>query len=181
MTWYSTARPAEPQASPIIGAIRWLRQRSDLATTALIVLVATAGLFTPSTSAALVGLSLSVTMGMYGLFNWGLSVKAMLDSKFPNVERIRQFVAIAPERYVEGTLPPPDGWPQSGEVVFDHVSMRYSEDGPTVLDDLSFSIRSGERIGIVGYLHRSCFCVWSHFSVRHGSCQAHWGRQIEPD
>lgn len=132
------------------GSIRWLRQRSDLATSALILCVATTGLFAPASASALVGLSLSVTTGMYGLFNWGLSVKAMLDSQFPNVERIRQFVSIAPERYTEDTETPPPGWPKDGSCVFEHVSMRYKSDGPNVLDDLSFSIGSGERIGIVG-------------------------------
>ncbi len=37
-----------------------------------------------------------------------------------------------------------------GEVKFDHVSFRYKPDGMEVLNDISFSIKAGEIIGIVG-------------------------------
>ena len=38
----------------------------------------------------------------------------------------------------------------AGEIVFDNVSFRYRADGPEVLRELSFRIRPGSRIGIVG-------------------------------
>lgn len=38
----------------------------------------------------------------------------------------------------------------SGGVEFDHVSFRYTEDGPVILDDLSFKIKPGEYVAIVG-------------------------------
>ncbi|PEE41539.1 ABC transporter ATP-binding protein [Bacillus pseudomycoides] len=38
----------------------------------------------------------------------------------------------------------------SGEIVFDQVSFRYNTDEKDVLHDLSFSIRSGEKIALVG-------------------------------
>ena len=38
----------------------------------------------------------------------------------------------------------------NGNVALDHVSFRYSEDGPYILDDLSLKIRSGEYVAVVG-------------------------------
>lgn len=38
----------------------------------------------------------------------------------------------------------------SGGVEFDHVSFRYTEDSPVILDDLSFKIKPGEYVAIVG-------------------------------
>jgi len=38
----------------------------------------------------------------------------------------------------------------SGGVEFDHITFRYTEDGPVILDDLSFKIKSGEYVAIVG-------------------------------
>lgn len=38
----------------------------------------------------------------------------------------------------------------SGGVEFDHVSFRYTKDGPVILDDLSFKIKPGEYVAIVG-------------------------------
>ena len=52
---------------------------------------------------------------------------------------------------------PPDNGPTSaaaveltGEIHFDRVSFRYSEDGPLILDELSFEARPGEFVAIVG-------------------------------
>ena len=38
----------------------------------------------------------------------------------------------------------------SGEIQFDHVSFRYFEDGPLILNDVSLHVRPGEFIAIVG-------------------------------
>ncbi|KAL0950660.1 hypothetical protein HGRIS_007446 [Hohenbuehelia grisea] len=45
---------------------------------------------------------------------------------------------------------PPAYWPASGDLVVENLSARYSSDGPNVLHNLSFRIKSGERIGVVG-------------------------------
>jgi NHLM bacteriocin system ABC transporter ATP-binding protein len=38
----------------------------------------------------------------------------------------------------------------SGQIAFSHVSFRYGEDGPLVLQDVTFSVRPGEFLAIVG-------------------------------
>ncbi len=38
----------------------------------------------------------------------------------------------------------------SGKIELTHVSFRYEDDGPTILDDISLSIQRGEYVGIVG-------------------------------
>ena len=45
----------------------------------------------------------------------------------------------------KGISPPVDGWIQ-----FENVSFRYGADGPLILDGVSFSVDSGENIGVVG-------------------------------
>ncbi|KQV16110.1 peptidase C39 [Rhizobium sp. Root1203] len=50
-----------------------------------------------------------------------------------------------PRPSVAVSLPPP-----RGAIAFKHVNFRYSPDGPEVLKDISFGIRPGEVIGIVG-------------------------------
>ena len=46
--------------------------------------------------------------------------------------------------------PQPVPLPFSDSITFDHVSFRYSKDGPWILDGLGMTIRKGARIGIVG-------------------------------
>ena len=43
---------------------------------------------------------------------------------------------------------PPAYWPSSGELRVEGLSARYSLEGPKVLQDVSFHIRAGERVGI---------------------------------
>ena len=46
--------------------------------------------------------------------------------------------------------PTPDQWPLQGEVRFEDVALRYRPEMPLVLKGLTFTIRPGEKIGIVG-------------------------------
>ncbi len=45
---------------------------------------------------------------------------------------------------------PPEDWPSKGEICLEDVSFRYASDLPLVLNNLSFSVRPSEKIGIVG-------------------------------
>ena len=48
------------------------------------------------------------------------------------------------------TDPSKEAWPIKGEVKFDNVVLKYRPDLPAVLKNLSFTIKPGEKIGIVG-------------------------------
>jgi len=41
-------------------------------------------------------------------------------------------------------------WPANGDLTFDRVCLRYFPGGPLVLKNVSFRIRSGEKVGVVG-------------------------------
>ena len=41
-------------------------------------------------------------------------------------------------------------WPSKGEIKFLNVSLRYRKDTALVLNNMSFSIKSGDKIGCVG-------------------------------
>lgn len=78
-----------------------------------------------------------------------------------NVERVRKYGLIEPEveSYVGNPLVIPSSWPHRGDVVFEHVSFSYANSlVPTNFDekpalalcDVSFAVRGGEKIGVVG-------------------------------
>lgn len=67
---------------------------------------------------------------------------------FASIKRVQQLYNAAPEpAYMERRSSLPD---MGGALLLDHVSFRYSPDGPLVLDDVSFEVGSGEVVGIVG-------------------------------
>ncbi|KAJ7093000.1 hypothetical protein B0H15DRAFT_972793 [Mycena belliarum] len=68
----------------------------------------------------------------------------------PSLERIQQYIDIEQEKKPTETGRPPAHWPSSGELVVEKLSARYAPGGPKVLRDISFRVKSGERVGIVG-------------------------------
>ncbi|KAJ7662622.1 hypothetical protein DFH06DRAFT_1471431 [Mycena polygramma] len=67
-----------------------------------------------------------------------------------SLERIDAYVDADKEPPATKEGKPPAYWPASGDLRVENLSARYSAHGPKVLDKVSFHIRTGERIGVVG-------------------------------
>ncbi|KAJ7892612.1 P-loop containing nucleoside triphosphate hydrolase protein [Mycena leptocephala] len=67
-----------------------------------------------------------------------------------SLERIQGYIDIEHEKTPQKLGNLRRNWPASGELRIAGLSARYSKDGPKVLHDISFHIKSGERVGIVG-------------------------------
>ncbi|KAI8324836.1 P-loop containing nucleoside triphosphate hydrolase protein [Martensiomyces pterosporus] len=52
--------------------------------------------------------------------------------------------------WVIGDAALPDDWPSAGQIEFTGYSMRYADSQTLALEDISFTVRPGEKIGIVG-------------------------------
>ena len=63
-----------------------------------------------------------------------------------SIDRIRMIMNASREQDVPDALNPP----VDGDICFEHVSFQYGDGGRPVLDDVSFTIRKGETIGILG-------------------------------
>lgn len=99
-----------------------------------------------------VGLAITQTISLIGMCQWGMRQSAELENEMVSVERVNEYTNLPSEPPLE-TAPkyrPQGDWPEHGVVKFINVDLRYSEDGEKVLKDLNFSIRSNEKIGIVG-------------------------------
>lgn len=73
---------------------------------------------------------------------------ACTQSLFSSLERIMQYVTIEKEPEPTDGGEPPAYWPSSGHIRVEKLSARYSPDGPKVLENISFDVKAGERIGI---------------------------------
>jgi len=65
-----------------------------------------------------------------------------------SLERIKAYIDIDHEPQPTDAGKPPAAWPTSGDLRVEKLSARYSQSGPKVLHDISFDIKSGERIGV---------------------------------
>jgi ABC-type multidrug transport system fused ATPase/permease subunit len=64
------------------------------------------------------------------------------------LERIQSYLDIEKEIAPREGGKPPAAWPTSGDLRVEKLVARYSVDGPVVLNNVSFHIKSGERVGV---------------------------------
>ena len=64
---------------------------------------------------------------------------------------MNEYTELEKEPIESGEVKAPSNWPQHGEIRFENVSFSYdSKTLPNVLNGLTFQIKAGEKIGIVG-------------------------------
>ena len=63
-----------------------------------------------------------------------------------SIDRIRYIMNSPVEKDRDGAQTPP----MNRDIVFDHVSFSYGEKSPEVLDDVSFTVKAGSTVGILG-------------------------------
>ncbi|KZP21077.1 P-loop containing nucleoside triphosphate hydrolase protein [Athelia psychrophila] len=101
-------------------------------------------------SAAEAGFSLNLAASFSFLVLWWVKCLNEFEISSSSLERIHEYSIIEQEPVSTEGGQPPAYWPASGEIRVEGLSARYSADGPKVLHDISFNVRSGERIGVVG-------------------------------
>ncbi|KAJ7187879.1 hypothetical protein C8R46DRAFT_1157119 [Mycena filopes] len=97
-----------------------------------------------------IGFSLNMALAFAnGILYW-VRILNMFEVSGNSLERIQSYLTIEQEAKPTASGVPPAYWPASGSLSVDKLSAKYSADGPTVLHDISFNIKSGERVGVVG-------------------------------
>lgn len=134
-----------------VTASRWLGLRMDILGSILICGVATVSLFNRSVDPGLMGMALSYCLLNTELLNGLIRGISDVEARMNSVERIEQYTKIDTERppIIEDNRPA-FSWPTRGDIEFSNVEMRYRDGLPLVLNGLSFRIKGGEKIGIVG-------------------------------
>ncbi|KAK2853475.1 hypothetical protein Q5P01_006136 [Channa striata] len=103
-------------------------------------------------SPSLKGLAMSYTIQLTGMLQYVVRQSTEVEARFNSVERVQEYITCckseAPRHIKEAQIP--DDWPKSGSITFQNYKMRYRENTPIVLNRLSFRIRAGEKLGIVG-------------------------------
>ncbi|KAJ7732681.1 multidrug resistance-associated ABC transporter [Mycena metata] len=103
-----------------------------------------------SVSSSNIGFSLNMALGFSGsLLSW-TRLWNQFEVQSNSLERIKQYVEIDHEPKPTASGVPPAYWPASGSIGVRNLSAKYSADGPKVLHDISFQVKSGDRVGIVG-------------------------------
>jgi ATP-binding cassette, subfamily C (CFTR/MRP), member 1 len=79
-----------------------------------------------------------------------VSTFAQNEQNMNAVERILVYTELPPEGAEHTPKDPPPSWPQEGTIHFKDVKLAYRKGLPLVLKGVSFDIKPGEKVGIVG-------------------------------
>lgn len=134
-------------------ATEWLGVRLEALGTAIVTTAAFLFVALPQNSVRpeLVSLALSYALGLNASLYWAVWLSCTVENKMISVERMRQFTDIASEasRVIENCLPTPS-WPSTGNIVSKRLKLRYRQNTPLVLKGVNFSIKGGQKVGVVG-------------------------------
>ncbi|KAJ3028172.1 UNVERIFIED_CONTAM: hypothetical protein HDU68_002318 [Siphonaria sp. JEL0065] len=133
----------------------WLSIRLQFIGSALVLLASMFGVFSSTITPSLFGLCLSYSLTVTQTLAMAVQNFTQTEIAMNSVERVEHYAfrldsegdAINPDK-----RPPtsPQPWPQKGEIEFKNVTMRYAPALPFVLNNVSFKIHDGEKVGIVG-------------------------------
>ncbi|KAH1001477.1 hypothetical protein HUJ04_005494 [Dendroctonus ponderosae] len=96
-----------------------------------------------------VGLAITQAIQLTGMFQWGMRQWSELENTMTCVERIKEYADVVPEQDPESE-DPPAYWPNEGGLRFEDLSLRYASGEDLVLKNLTFEVKSAEKVGIVG-------------------------------
>jgi ABC-type multidrug transport system fused ATPase/permease subunit len=131
---------------------RWLALRVDWTGALVSFFSATFVLLNVGTiDAGAAGLSLTYAVTFTENVLWLVRLYSEVQQNMNSVERVREYLDVDQEAasVIEESRPPPD-WPSQGAVDFKKYSTRYRPDLDQVLKEVSFSVKAGEKVGIVG-------------------------------
>ncbi|KAF4581411.1 hypothetical protein EYR38_002737 [Pleurotus pulmonarius] len=138
-----------------IGIQRWLAVRLELSVNTLVlgILLFGAG-FRETVDPSKVALVLTYTLSAASLFTQVVDLFAGNEQNMNSVERLLAYTELLPEGTPASTLArhndPSPSWPAKGGIEFIDVSFAYRDGLPLVLRDVTFHVRPGEKIAIVG-------------------------------
>ncbi|KAJ7647783.1 hypothetical protein FB45DRAFT_987394 [Roridomyces roridus] len=105
--------------------------------------------------AGLAGLAITSALNFTSSVYWACRFWTGLELDLNSVERIVEYLDLPqePPAVIESNRPPAY-WPSSSAndalIVAEAVSVKYAPDLPSVLQDVSFNLKAGERVGLLG-------------------------------
>lgn len=138
---------------PSVVALRWLTVRLELLGYTIVFLAALLAVFQRHVlSPGLAGVSVSSALTITATLNMLVRSCSDLETNIVAIERCLEYTRLESETPVRKELPvtPPPEWPADGNIRFESYATKYRSDLPDILHDLSFEVRAGEKVGIVG-------------------------------
>ncbi|TFK76754.1 P-loop containing nucleoside triphosphate hydrolase protein [Pluteus cervinus] len=129
---------------------RWITIRIDTLGSAFSAGLAAWLVYGHTNTATNTGFSLNMAIAFSTQILWWIRFLNLVEVEANSLERVAGYLKADQEPKPTPQGVPPAYWPASGELRVDKLSARYSPDGPKVLHDISFTVESGQHVGVVG-------------------------------
>ncbi|KNC52888.1 uncharacterized protein AMSG_12229 [Thecamonas trahens ATCC 50062] len=129
----------------------WCDIRLEMTGSIVLVVTSVLGLFFFNSHPTLTALAIINADRLIGTLGWGITCFSWLESAMASAERLTSFADLEPERETAHRAPVAEpAWARSGAIEYTEVTMRYRPGLPLALSRVSFSIKSGEKVAVVG-------------------------------
>merc|ERR1712223_899214 len=137
---------------PAIVANRWLAIRLETVGNLIIFCSALlAVLGRNDLTPGMVGLSVTYALSVTQTLNWLVRMTSEVETNVVAAERLKEYSETKQEaQWTLDSDAAHDNWPSKGVIQIKNVSAKYREGLPVVLKNLSFTIDSQQKVGIVG-------------------------------
>ncbi|KXN82428.1 ATP-binding cassette transporter abc4 [Leucoagaricus sp. SymC.cos] len=129
---------------------RWISVRIDVLGALFTTCLAAYLVYGSSAKPENIGFSLNMAVDFCAMILWWVRIFNDLEVQANSLERIQGYLEIEQEPKPQDGGLPPAAWPTSGHLCVENLTARYSKTGPNVLHGLSFEVKAGERVGVVG-------------------------------
>uniref|UniRef100_A0A8D2LJR3 Cystic fibrosis transmembrane conductance regulator n=1 Tax=Varanus komodoensis TaxID=61221 RepID=A0A8D2LJR3_VARKO len=150
-----------------LSTLRWFQMRIEMIFVIFFIIVTFVSIATTGNGEGTVGIILTLAMNIMGTLQWAVNSSIDVDSLMRSVSRIFKFIDMPTEEskiipssknenlssalIIENKHVKKEGiWPSGGQMTVKGLTAKYIDGGLAILENISFSISPGQRVGLLG-------------------------------
>ncbi|XP_034876189.1 cystic fibrosis transmembrane conductance regulator [Mirounga leonina] len=154
-----------------LSTLRWFQMRMEMIFVIFFIAVTFISVLTTGEGQGTLGIILTLAMNIMGTLQWAVNSSIDVDSLMRSVSRVFKFIDMPTEESKPPTKsfrPSKDAqlskvlitenrhvrddniWPSGGQMTVKDLTAKYIDGGNAILENISFSISPGQRVGLLG-------------------------------
>ncbi|XP_006859377.1 PREDICTED: cystic fibrosis transmembrane conductance regulator [Chrysochloris asiatica] len=153
-----------------LSTLRWFQMRIEMIFVIFFIAVTFISILTTGEGEGTVGIILTLAMNIMSTLQWAVNSSIDVDSLMRSVSRVFKFIDIPTEGSKPAKPVKPfkddqlskvmiienqhvkkdDHWPSGGQMTVIDLTAKYTDNGNAILENISFSISPGQRVGLLG-------------------------------
>lgn len=153
-----------------LSTLRWFQMRIEMIFVIFFIAVTFISILTTGEGEGKVGIILTLAMNIMSTLQWAMNSSIDVDSLMRSVSRVFKFIDMATEESKSAKLiksskddqlmkfmiienqhvKKDDLWPLGGQITVKNLIAKYTDNGNAILENISFSISPGQRVGLLG-------------------------------